>query len=312
MVFVSGGGRRVTRSDVDPATNRRAVEAGDRHWVGPVATGVPSDDGERHRHLCPWTLAADSKPSCARRFVAVTSAGRRRTGGATLSVELVGLAGVGKSHLRRQLVLLLGDRCFDLLACRPSLRHVSGLPRAVYRALRLSWYLFRSSDFRPTPPLRTIARFVLYAWREEFATRSQVLPDFVLIEEGWFQKLRWMRKVAGPTVTYGELPARVRRGFLRADVVLFLTADPMVVCERKLVRSGKPVTPESLERQYQRSGELGQWEEDCYTRIDLQQASAEMGLHHVEVAYGPDFDEATDLLPLLERLRQAKATGLKQ
>jgi len=95
-------------------------------------------------------------------------------------------------------------------------------------------------------------------------------------------------------------------------VVLFLTADPMVVCERKLVRSGKPVTPESLERQYQRSGELGQWEEDCYTRIDLQQASAEMGLHHVEVAYGPDFDEATDLLPLLERLRQAKATGLKQ
>ena len=94
---------------------------------------------------------------------------------------------------------------------------------------------------------------------------------------------------------------------LKPDVVLFLTAEPMVVCERKLTRTGKPVTPESLKWQYERSGAQGQWEEDGYTRIDLEQAATETGLHREEVAYTPEYDEASELLPLLESLRQAKA-----
>jgi len=148
-------------------------------------------------------------------------------------------------------------------------------------------------------PLRLFA----HAWREEIVARLVPPPDFVLVEEGWYHKMRRLRRFLGHEVTYRDLAPDVRAGLFGADFVVFLTADPLEVCRRKLQRWGVPVTPEELARQYARSEALGQWREDAYTRDDLQQAAESDGLRFVELVYGDGFDVVGELVPLLERMR---------
>ena len=220
-----------------------------------------------------------------------------------LFVELVGLAGVGKTHLKRQLVALLGDRCLDLVGLRLSVRDVRSLPAAWRRAAPLGWYVMTASGGQPLPVRASVAKGLLrYGWASAAAARLPQPPRFV-VAEGWFHKLRRVRKLLGRETTFRDLPASVRGRLGMPDLVLLVTADPMVICQRKLKRSGQPVTPESLERQYARSGERGQWDEDRLTRIDLEQAASETGLRFVEIDYGPEYDVAGELVPLLESFR---------
>lgn len=222
---------------------------------------------------------------------------------ATLLIELVGVAGVGKTHLKRQLVKLLGDCCLDLVGFRFSYRHLRSLPAALRRAAPLCWYVMTSGKRQPLSVRARVSKGLLrYGWAAAAAARLPQPPRFVLAE-GWFHKLRRVRKLVEPDTTFARLPAYVRRGLSMPDLVLFVTADPMIICERKLMRSGGSITPQSLERQYARSAARGQWEEDGFTRIDLEQAAAEANLRFIEVDFGPDYDVAGDLVPLLESLQ---------
>ena len=225
----------------------------------------------------------------------------------TLNVELVGLAGVGKTHLKKQLMVLLGDRCFDLVSYRPSWRDATSLPLAIWKAMPLSWYVMRASTRPLAVRVRLFKRFMADAWRQEAVARLRRRPEFVLLEEGWFHKLRRLRQVVDPSTTYRDLPEAVRRRLLNPDLVVFVTADPVVTCKRKLQRSGRPITPEEIALQYARSGARGQWEEDALTRLDLEQASAAAGVPHIEIEYGEDFDVAATLIPLLERARDRRS-----
>lgn len=230
-----------------------------------------------------------------------------------LYVELVGLAGIGKTHLKSRLLALFGERCLDLVAFHPPLRDLRLLPAAWRRAAPLAWFVLTSRSRSQHPTRRAFARakvplrLLSHAWREEAVARMPLRPDFVLSEEGWFHKLRRLRRFLPPGTTYLDLPPAARQRAFRPDVVLFLTADPMEVCRRKLTRSGGPITPESLARQFERSGARGQWEEDGFSRVDLAQASVEVGLQPIEFVYDADFDVAGELVPMLERLRQCTA-----
>lgn len=220
-----------------------------------------------------------------------------------LFVELVGVAGVGKTHLKKQLVALLGDRCLDLVRLRLSYRDASSLPDAWRRAAPLGWYVMTASAGQSLPVRAMVAKGLLrYGWASAAAARRPLPPRFV-VAEGWFHKLRRVRKLLGRETTFLDLPLSVRSRLGMPDLVLLVTADPMVICQRKLKRSGTPVTPEALERQYARSGARGQWDEDRLTRIDLQQAASETGLRFVEIDYSPEYDVAGELVPLLESFR---------
>jgi len=144
---------------------------------------------------------------------------------------------------------------------------------------------------------------MVYSWRELAALRAWPRPEFVLSEEGWFHKLRRLRRFMRPGTTYADLPVLVSTRLFRPDLVVFLTVDPLTACARKLQRWGVRVTPEELVKQYERSAALGQWEEDDLTRIDLDQASAAVGLRYVELNYTEDLDLLEGLIPILEGLR---------
>ena len=226
-------------------------------------------------------------------------------------VELVGLAGVGKSHLARELAAHLGTRCVTVRSPRRSLRSLVHLPVAVARVAPLCWYVLVCCPREPVVRLRYAVHLVHHAWAEEAALRAPGPAEYVLAEEGWFHKLRRLRKIVEPTTTFDDLPAAVRARLFRADAVVFLTADPEVICERKLRRTGRAVTARSLREQHERMAHRGQWAEDELTRKDLAQAVEANGLCRLEIDYGPSFDVAIELVPVLEQLRAERETHLR-
>jgi len=107
----------------------------------------------------------------------------------------------------------------------------------------------------------------------------------VIDEDGRFHKLRRLRRVTRSEIAFADLPERVGGPHFVADLVLLVTADPMQICARKLRRTGRPVTPETLTQQYADSGALGQWDEYARTRRDLKQATERHGQRFVAIEY---------------------------
>lgn len=217
------------------------------------------------------------------------------------TIELVGLAGVGKSHLKARLLELFGDRGVDLDSVPTSLQRVPQLVPALVETAPLVWLLVRPGPGRPQRRFRFARAIVMQAWRERIVARVGHRDRVVIAEEGWFHKLRQLRRLARPGLSYGSLPGAVRRRIARADLVLFLTADTEALCARKLRRKGIAVTPETLRRQYLESEALGQWNEGLHTQVDLRQAADEHQVRHEVIDYHEHFELEDDLLPLLER-----------
>jgi hypothetical protein len=232
---------------------------------------------------------------------------RRARGDSTrapLKLELVGLAGVGKSHLRRQLIARLPDRCVDVHALGLSPISLRRFPAAARRVSSLVQYLLSSPGDR-FAKLSYCGRLLHFAWLEEEADQLTDRPRIALAEEGWYHKLRHVRRLLGRDVAYLDLPLASRQHLFRADVVIHVTADPMEICARKLRRNGREVTPESLAEQYARSGARGQWQEQDLTRRDLAQAAGSRNLRVFEIDYGPGFDVGRDLIPLVISTKDA-------
>lgn len=217
-------------------------------------------------------------------------------------VELVGLAGVGKSHLNRRLVHALEARCVDVFSVRPSIKHAPDLVKTAIRRAPVFLYLAASPAASPGLKLRHLGKLFYYAWREEIARRQAPSGAILLSQEGWYHKLRKIRKALRPGVCFGDLPPAVRRSAFRADTVIFINPHPRRICERKLRRKGEPVTAETLARQYTWTKQLGQWDEADRTRHDLRDAARLHGLRYLEIDYGDDFDVEAELLPELARL----------
>jgi hypothetical protein len=255
-------------------------------------SGAPR--GTLHGHV-----NAPSDPRSPRRASGGRADGRRST---PLTIELVGLAGVGKSHLKARLLALFGDRAVDLDSVRTSLRWWPQLVPALVDTAPLLRLLVRPGGVRRRRRrLRFGRAIVMQAWRERIVAREGQRDRVVIAEEGWFHKLRQLRRLARPGLSYGSLPGAVRRRIARADLVLFLTADTEALCARKLRRKGIAVTPETLRRQYRESEALGQWTEHLHTQSDLRQAADEHRVRYEVIDYHERFDLEVDLLPLLER-----------
>lgn len=217
-------------------------------------------------------------------------------------VEFVGIAGVGKTHLKAQLTPYLANYV-DVFTVHTSIFSVRSILAASLRFAPLFAYLLRLSSTRNLlATMQYSARLLRYAWLEEQALRVSPAPSYVLSDEGWYHKLRKIRRFARSTVGFGDLPISVRERIFRADVVVLLSADPSEVCARHLRRNNIPVTADTLARQYERSPALGQWQEHELTREDLRQATGVTQVHVVEIDYRPDFDVAAELLPELRRL----------
>ncbi len=214
---------------------------------------------------------------------------------------MVGLAGVGKSHLKARLLDWFGDRGLDLGVVGTPPRSLPQLVPALLDTAPLMWFLLRSRRVTWQRRLRFARAIVSQAWRERIVARTKSRDCVVIVEEGWFHKLRQLRRFSGSGLSYGSLPAAVRRRVARADLVLFMTADSDALCARKLRRKGMPVTPETLRRQYLESEALGQWNEHLHTQFDLRQAADEHQVRFEVLDYHERFDLEADLLPVLER-----------
>jgi len=214
---------------------------------------------------------------------------------------LVGLAGVGKSHLKARLLELFGNRAIDLELVHTSVRSIPQLVPALVDTAPVVWLLLRSHRVTRQRRLRFARAIVMQAWRERIVARDGGPGSIVIAEEGWFHKLRQLRRMVDAGLSYGSLPAALRRRIARAALVLFLTADTEALCARKLRRKGIPVTAETLRRQYVESEALGQWNEHLHTQFDLRQAAQEHQVRHEVIDYHEHFDLENDLLPLLER-----------
>jgi hypothetical protein len=219
-----------------------------------------------------------------------------------VKLELVGLAGVGKSHLKSQLIARLPERLIDVHRLGLALTSLRTLPAAVSRVGSLVWFMLMSSPRDPFAKLRFCGRLLHLAWLEEEADRLIDRSMIALAEEGWYHKLRHLRRLLGRDVAFLDLPAASRQHLFRADVVIHVTADPMEICARKLRRNGREVTPDTLAEQYARSGARGQWQEQALTRRDLDQAAGSRGLRVIEIDYGPHFDVDRDLVPTVTGL----------
>ena len=217
------------------------------------------------------------------------------------TIELVGLAGVGKSHLTAGLLDLYGDRAVDLTSITPSLRTLPHLVPALVDAAPIMWLLMRRGFVGGQKRVRFAKAVLMQAWRERIVAHRGLRDCVVIVEEGWFHKLRQLRRLAGSGLSYRTLPGALRRRVARAHLVLYLTADDDTVCARKLRRRGIPVTPETLRRQYLESEALGQWREHLHTSFDLREAAAESQLRYEVIDYHDGFNLESDLLPLLAR-----------
>ncbi len=226
---------------------------------------------------------------------AVPQALRRRP----ITVELVGLAGVGKSHLEARLAAWFGERALAPSAAATTVVQLPDLLRALVRVLPLVAYVLRGTG----SPLGERARFslhlVAHAWREAVTVRRA--PQVVLASTGWYHKLRRIRRFHHGQRSFAELPAAAKRRLFDVDLVLLVHADPATICARKLRRSGTEVTPETIARQYARSDARGQWDEYALTRRDLEEAAELHGQRFMEIDYRDDFDLERDLIPHLRR-----------
>ena len=269
--------------------------------MAPVASDhreAAEETGVGQHGTVPVHVSDSSDPRLPRR---ASSDGTASPRSALRRIELVGLAGVGKSHLKVRLLELLGDRGVDVGAVTASPRWLPQLVGALLDTAPLLWLLLRSQRVTRQQRFRFARATVVHAWRERIIAR-QASPDCIVVsEEGWFHKLRQLRRFAGPRLSYGSLPGPLRRRIARADLVLFLTAETDVLCARKLRRKGIPVTPETLRRQYLESEALGQWSEHLNTQFDLRQAANEHQVRYEVVDYHESFDFEDDLLPLLVR-----------
>jgi hypothetical protein len=219
-----------------------------------------------------------------------------------IRIELVGLAGVGKSHLARRLCAWYEGQALELDSVKPSWRQLDTLLRTIGGLAPLVFHVLRSGGSSAAVRLRFCGRFVLHEWRVAVMERSTRARRVVIDEEGRFHKLRQLRRVTRSDIALSDLPENVARMHFTADLVLLLTADPMEICARKLLRKGKPVTPETLAQQHAESGAIGQWDEYARTRRDLEQAAERYHQNFLEIEYVDDFDIDRDLGPHLKRL----------
>jgi hypothetical protein len=228
--------------------------------------------------------------------------GVSRTAVRVARIELVGLAGVGKSHLARRLATWFGAQAVEHVTISPSWRDLPALPRVIGDLAPLLGLVLRSGGASPAARVRYCRGLIVHAWRDAAVVRSLPGRRVVIVEEGWFHKLRQLRRVTRTNTTFADLPERVGRRHFKADLVVLLTADATEICARKLRRRGRPVTPETLAQQYVESGALGQWDEYAKTRLDLEQAAASHQQRFVEIDYGDGFDLERDLVPHLRWL----------
>jgi hypothetical protein len=217
-------------------------------------------------------------------------------------IELVGLAGVGKSHLAKRLCTWYDGRALELDSVEPSWRHLIALLRTMGELAPLIFRVLRAGGSSAGVRMRFCGRFVLHEWRVAVLARSAHGKRVVIDEEGQFHKLRQLRRVTRTDIAFSDLPVSVARRHFAADLVLLLTADPMEICARKLLRKGRPITPETLAQQHADSGAIGQWDEYARTRRDLEQAAELYQQRFMEIQYGGDFDIDRDLVPHLRRL----------
>ncbi len=227
------------------------------------------------------------------------SKGRASAGARPRSLELVGLAGVGKSHLKDRLRNFLGGRSVDVVTQRVPPTNLVLHVDALRRCAPLVRYLLTRSSSNLSARVATSMYFLHYAGRELAAARSVPRVDVLVSDEGWFHKLRRLRRLVGSETSFADLPRDARETLFGADLVVFVTADPMEVCRRKLRRKGIAETEASIAKQYAESDRLGQWQEEGLSRRDLEQAAAMLGVTYVEIDYRPDFDIELELLPHL-------------
>ena len=244
-------------------------------------------------YVAPLTGMEPSRVGAAAR----SSAGRDRR---HKVIEFVGLAGVGKSHLNRRLVAWYGSRALDLDAVAPRRLGLG----AWWHALSVVVPVFAPVLAAGPAPARKRWRFLRQALalaaREAWARRYLTSDVVVLSEEGWFHKLREFRRLTGSDTSFADLAVAARARLFYADLVILLTAEPEVVCARKLRRRGIEVTPESVARQYAASRALGQWDEHRKSVRDLEEAATKATCDFQVIDYRPGFDVVAELVPLLE------------
>ncbi len=236
------------------------------------------------------------------RFVTQRSKSQPSAGGRPRSLEFVGLAGVGKSHLKERLRHYLGTRSIDVVTQRVPPTNLVLHVEALRRFAPLARFILATSSADLSARVATSMYFLHYAGRELAAARSVPRPDVLVSDEGWFHKLRRLRRLVDSDMSFADLPRAARESLFGADLVVFVTADPMEICRRKLRRKGVPETKASIAEQYAKSDRLGQWQEEALSRRDLDQAVAMLNVSYVEIDYRPDFDLERDLLPHLVRI----------
>ena len=221
--------------------------------------------------------------------------------GCIVLIELVGTAGVGKSHLQGRLLELLGSQAADPYSFGWSVNDLRSVVGAVVRFAPMFAFMLRSS--RETKKTRQILKYSMrllrYAFQEERARRARVPPRVVVSANGWYHKLRQVRRLLDPSLRFEHLPGSVQRELFRASVVVHVTADPLEICARKLRRSGEDVTECSLAAAYERAAEAGQWQEYGPSREDLEQAARSRGLKVIEIVYDDGYSVERELLPML-------------
>ena len=220
-------------------------------------------------------------------------------GGRPVLVELVGTAGVGKTHLQGRLLGSLGSQAADPYSFRRSLTDPRSVVAAAARFAPMFVFMLRSSRHGWGQLLKYSATLFRYAFQEERANRAPRQPRVVVSGNGWYHKLRHVRRLVGKDLRFDDLPRRVRSELFRASIVVHVTADPMDVCARKLRRRGEDVTQSSLAAAYERAAERGQWQEEEQSREDLEQAARSHGIEVIEIVYRDGYCVERELMPTL-------------
>jgi hypothetical protein len=149
-------------------------------------------------------------------------------------VEFVGLAGCGKSFLRKEISRQLGIR--EILPDTKFLLFFLFFRPAFLRIIYASLKIVAIS--KPKTKRHYLNSFIHLLVVQVFYSYSILAKTFLILDEGFFHKVRALRRNSQYEFSVADIPETLLKQILLPDTVILIDVKPDLLNERRIKRDG--------------------------------------------------------------------------